>query len=72
LGQTLTTNQAHLLVSTCWYFNVLLILCSSNYLTRVPQKLFYHQLSEFRVKLLCYYTEGELHNLDEAEAMNTE
>ncbi|CAO3678966.1 unnamed protein product [Umbelopsis ramanniana] len=48
MGQTLTTNQAHLL------------------------KLFYHQLSEFRVKLLCYYTEGELHNLDEAEAMNTE
>ncbi|CAM0141924.1 mRNA turnover and ribosome assembly protein [Umbelopsis sp. WA50703] len=48
LGQTLTTNQAHLL------------------------KLFYHQLAEFRVKLLCYYSEGEVHNLDTAESMHTD
>lgn len=36
-GETLTTNQAHLL------------------------KLFYHQLAEFKVDLISYYHQGQVH-----------
>ncbi|CAO3625608.1 unnamed protein product [Cunninghamella blakesleeana] len=39
-GETLTTNQAHLL------------------------KLFYHQLAEFKVDLICYYHQGKVVRLD--------
>ncbi|KAI8074125.1 ribosomal protein L10-domain-containing protein [Gongronella butleri] len=38
-GETLSTNQAHLL------------------------KLFYHQLAEFRVELICYYHQGQVEKL---------